>query len=71
MEYQSMNKTIYKCDYKNCNKDGEVYIGDVVDYVTTWLSKREPKPKFKIFMCEKHARKFYKIMGTPYKDKEL
>lgn len=64
------NKTIWLCDYKHCNKDGEVYIGDVVDYVTTWLSKREPKPKFKIFMCEKHARKFYKIMGTPYKDKE-
>ena len=56
------------CDYKQCCKEGTVYVGDVVDNVETWLSKREQKPTLSIYMCPKHAKKFYKMLGLPFKN---
>ena len=56
---------IKSCDYKHCHKRGGIYIGDMMDYEHNWLSEREKdEPTIPMFLCEKHAKKVFKMLGV-------
>lgn len=57
-------RSIKSCDCKDCCRKGGIYIGDFVDYGNGWLSERDGvTPTIPVFVCEKHAKKIYKILG--------
>ena len=63
-EEMTQLKEIKSCDYKHCSRKGGIYIGDFMDYSYDWLADREPnEPTVPIFVCEKHAKKIFKMLG--------
>lgn len=56
---------IKSCDYKNCHRKGGIYVGNIVDYGNSWLSDRDNyEPSVPILLCEKHAKKIFKLLGV-------
>lgn len=64
-EEMTQLREIKSCDYKYCSRKGGIYIGDFMDYSNDWLADREPnEPTVPIFVCEKHAKKIFKLLGV-------
>lgn len=64
-EEMAQLREMKSCDYKHCSRKGGIYIGDMMDYENTWLSDREiNEPTIPIFVCEKHAKKIFNLLGV-------